>query len=149
MPVRFGSPAPYPSPGHCMAEKEQSFSYVYEEVPNRPVLPVQGAYGGPSPDGFSIVANVYAEYGTVPAREDVEVDQEGRTVPNKQTYIKRADATRLVTATLVLTPEAAIRVGQWLFTHGNAAMLHRKANEPKEVSGTKEASEATKDTEDS
>lgn len=141
MLVRFGTLLP---PHLCwglpMAEKETSFSYVYEEVPGRPVLPVQGAYGGPSPDGFSVVAHLYSEFVTVPAREEVQLDAEGRTVPNKQTYIRRADGTRLVSGTLVLSPEAAIRIGKWLYDHGRTAMGLRKANEPKEDTEGKEGS---------
>jgi hypothetical protein len=116
-----------------MAEKKgQSLSFVYEEPPDRPVLPVQGAYGGPSPDGFSVVTHVYSEFATIPAREETHISEGERFDPSKSTFIKRADATRLVVATLVLSPEAAIRVGAWLVKNGELAMEHRKANQPKQ-----------------
>ncbi len=116
-----------------MAEKKgQSLSFVYEEPSDRPVLPVQGAYGGPSPDGFSVLAHVYSEFATIPAREETPISEGQRADPSKSTFIKRADATRLVLATLVLSPEAAIRIGAWLVKNGRAAMEHRKENEPKE-----------------
>lgn len=114
-----------------MAEKKgQSLDIVYEEPPTRPIIPVQGAYGGPSPDGFSVVAHVYAEYVTVPAREENVFLEGSRVDPSKATQIRRADTTRLVQATLVFSPEVAIRVGEWLATHGRAAIEHRKANQP-------------------
>ncbi len=112
-------------------KKGQSLSFVYEEPPSRPVLPVQGAYGGPSPDGFSVVAQLYSEFATIPAREEVELSEGNQPRLNQGTFIKRADATRLVVATLVLSPEVAIRVGQWLVNNGRVAMEHRKVNEPK------------------
>lgn len=139
MLVRFGTAAPHPRPESLMAEKKgQSLSFVYEEPPDRPVLPVQGAYGGPSPDGFSVVAHIYSEFATVPAREEVGLSEESRRDPSKTTYIRRADGTRLVLGTLVFTPEAAIRIGAWLVQNGKAAMEHRKANEPKEDEGGSE-----------
>jgi hypothetical protein len=116
-------------------EKGQSLSFVYEEPPSRPVLPVQGAYGGPAPDGFSVVAHLYSEFATIPAREEVELTEEHRT-KGDGTFIKRADATRLVVATLVMPPEAALRIGQWLINNASAAMQHRKANEPKPAEGS-------------
>ncbi|MGH7518106.1 MAG: hypothetical protein ACREOC_11645 [Gemmatimonadales bacterium] len=114
-----------------MAEKKgQSLDIVYEEPPTRPIIPVQGAYGGPSPDGFSVVAHVYAEYATIPAREENVVLEGSRVDPSKATQIKRADATRLVQATLALSPETAMRVGAWLVEQGRIASEHRKANQP-------------------
>jgi hypothetical protein len=116
-----------------MAEKKvQSVSFVYEEPPARPIIPVGGAYGGPSPDGFSVVAHVYSEFATIPAREDIEMAADSRVDPSKTTQIKRADATRPVHATLVLSPESAIRVGAWLMQQGVAATDHRKSNQPTE-----------------
>jgi hypothetical protein len=116
-----------------MAEKKgQSLSFVYEEPPDRPVLPVQGAYGGPSPDGFSVVAHLYSEFSTIPAREEAHLSEGARLDSSKSTFIRRADATRLVVATLVLSPEAAIRIGAWLVSNGRAATEHRKDNQPKE-----------------
>jgi hypothetical protein len=118
-----------------MAEKKgSSLDIVYEEVPNRPIIPVQGAFGGPSPEGFSVVAHVYAEFGTVPAREENELLAGSRVDPTKATYIRRADTTRLVEATLVFSPEAAISMGKWLASHGRAALKHRKQNQPKDES---------------
>jgi hypothetical protein len=109
-----------------MAEKKKgSITIVYEEAPSRPIIPVGGAYGGPTPDGASVVAHVYAEYVTIPAIQEHQVDERGRVDLGVGKPIKRADVTRLVQASLVLSPEASITIGNWLVEKGNNALQQR------------------------
>jgi hypothetical protein len=112
-----------------MAEK-QPVSIVYEEQEGRPTIPVSGAYGGPSVDGALVFAHVYTEFGTIPAMEEHEADEAGIVDLSKGNVIKRGDLTRKVLATLVLPPDAAIRLGQWLVSRGKDAKK-RSAEKPK------------------
>ena len=113
-----------------MAESGEPISVLYDEPTPRPCIPITGAIGGPSPDGSSVLAHVYLEYATIPAREDFEVDEKGKIDFTKGTRIARANVTRLVQATLSMSPEVAVRVGEWLSQHGRDAMEHRKRNQP-------------------
>lgn len=115
-----------------MAEKKppKSISIVYEEVPDRPVIAVGGAFGGASPDGTSVIAHLYNEFGTIPTATKHEMAADGQVDLTKGIPASRADVTRHVGATLVLSPEAAIRLGNWLTKHGADATEHRKKNQP-------------------
>lgn len=113
-----------------MAGKSNDVSVLYDEVPSRPFVPVGGAFGGPSPDGSSVVAHLYVESGTIPARESMVRDSEDKVDPSKATRIVRGDITRSVQASLAMAPEVAIRLGNWLVTQGEAATAHRAKNKP-------------------
>lgn len=111
-----------------MAEK-QSLSIVYEEQEQRPTIPVNGAFGGPSVDGTLVFAHIYSEFGTLPAMEEHEVEEGGLVDLSKGNVIKRGDLTRKVLATLVLSPEAAMVVGKWLAERGEMARTRRAENQ--------------------
>ncbi|OGT95825.1 MAG: hypothetical protein A3I79_08405 [Gemmatimonadetes bacterium RIFCSPLOWO2_02_FULL_71_11] len=111
-----------------MADKKGTVSIVYEESEDRPSIPVGGAYGGPSPDGTLVVAHLYTEFGTIPAMEEHDQEEDGKVDLSKGHQIKRGDVTRKVLATLVLSPEVAERVGKWLVQKSKMAMDRRKAN---------------------
>ena len=109
----------------------KQISIVYEKVSGKPTVTATGAFGGPSPDRQSIVAQLYVEHGSVPSvvshsiREDMSVDlQHGDA-------ISRGDITREIQATLVLSPEAAVVIGNWLVRHGIAAINGRGTLEDK------------------
>ena len=113
-----------------MAEKKDSVSIVYEEPPSRPYIAATGAFGNPSPDGASVIANLYIEAATVPAREDHDIAPGGYVDFTKGNQIRRGDLTRTVVATMVLSPEASIRLGRWLVEKGEEASAHREKNKP-------------------
>jgi len=107
-----------------------SFTIVYEEQEPRPTLPVSGAFGGPLHDGSLVVAHVYAEFGTIPALEEHDVQEGGVVDLSKGHQIKRGDLTRKVLATLVLSPEAAEAFGKWLADHAQKALAFRGKKQP-------------------
>ena len=107
-----------------------TISIVYEEAPDRPFIPVGGAFGGAAPDGTSVVAHLYNEYGSLPTGSQHEVGPDGEVDLSKGTPSRLSDVTRRVGATLILSPEAAIRLGNWLVKHGADATEHRKKNQP-------------------
>ncbi len=110
--------------------KQGSFTIVYEEQEPRPTLPVSGAYGGTLYDGSLVVANVYTEFGTIPALEEHEVQEGGLVDLTKGHLIKRGDLTRKVLATLVLSPEAAEAFGKWFTEKAQEAFAIRKKKQP-------------------
>lgn len=87
-------------------------SISFEESPHHHTAPVNGAWGGPTPDG-QIVAALYQERNTIPDIIEVEV-QDGVADPSKGDRISRGDILREIQATLVMSPEAAQRIGEWL-----------------------------------
>jgi len=112
--------------------KSPTLSIVYEEPENRPSIPVGGAYGGPSPDNSVVIAHVYSEFGTIPAMEDHDVEPDGTVhLAGGGHQIKRGDVTRKILATLVMSPEVAIRVGNWLTGKGKLAQERRMQDDKK------------------
>jgi hypothetical protein len=113
-----------------VATKGEQLSILYEEPTPRPFFPVNGAIGGPAPDGSSVVAHLYLEFATIPAREGHSLQEGGAVDLSKGTKISRGDISRYVQATLSMSPEAALRIGQWMMANGEKAIEHRKKNQP-------------------
>jgi hypothetical protein len=107
----------------------ESISIVYDDKDGRPTLAVMGAFGGPTPEGM-VVAHVYTEYHTIPSLEEHEVGPGGVVDMEKGNRIRRGDITREIQATLVLSPESAIRLGGWLQQKAQIAIQARKENPP-------------------
>jgi hypothetical protein len=114
-----------------MAEKDL-LRLTYKEQEPSPTIPVQGAMGGVAPDGSSVVAHVYVEFATVPSMEEHKVLDGGRVDFTKGAVVRHSELTRQVVATLVMSPEAAIRIGKWLVTTGKNAVKARAINEQPE-----------------
>lgn len=114
-------------------ESHKNVSIVSEKSKNAVTIPVTGAWGGPSADHSSIVAHFFVEYKSLPNIIDVEVDEQGRADPNKGKPTSRGDFTRETQATVMMTPEAAVSIGQWLIDHGSQimAMRDQRKNPPK------------------
>lgn len=110
-----------------MSGKASSVTIVYEEVSNKPTHAVNGAYGGPSPDGTTVIMHVYTEFGTVPSIEEYEVPASGVVNTSKGHKIKRADITRQVQATLMMTPESALSLGKFLTEKAKIALKTRQS----------------------
>ena len=108
-----------------MAKVGDTVEVYYERGDDRPILAVNGAYGGPTPDGVSITAHLYAEYMAVPSILSVEVKEGGLVDLSKADTIKRGDITREVVATLLMSPESALSLGKFLTNHGKAAIKSR------------------------
>lgn len=97
-----------------MSNEPKTLSFVYKEVRDKPSIPATGAWGGPTPDGSAVVVHLYVEYGAVPSVMTFDVEAGGRVDLNKGEAVTRGDATREVLATLVLAPENAASIGQFL-----------------------------------
>ena len=93
----------------------------YEERPGKPTLAATGAFGGPTPDHLNVVAHLYVEHSMIPSISEVIVNEDGRGV-NQGRNITRGEVRREIQAALVLTPQAAVGLGQWLIQHGNQCL---------------------------
>ena len=100
--------------------KDTTLSFHFEDTPEKRALHVSGAYGGPVPDGSVVIAHVYVEMPMIPSLQQYPVAETGGhlTQSGPPQVIKRGDFTREVQATLILTPEVAISVGDWLREKG-------------------------------
>jgi len=99
------------------------------ECPSTPTYAVGGAWGGPSPDGSTIVAHLYVEHATLPnylkySAEDMP-DGGSRVDLSSEERVSRGDLTREVQASIVLTPEVAISLAQWLVDKAQIALKTR------------------------
>lgn len=107
------------------------FKIVYEEPEGRLAIPVTGAFGGPTPDGNSVVTHVYVEHATLPSITSAPMDASGTVDLSKGKDVKRADLTRIVQATLVMSPEVAHSMGRWLQDKAKVATQAREAQQKK------------------
>lgn len=104
---------------------EEKFVISYVQADNRPTIVATGAHGGPAPDGCSVVANLYVEGGTLPLLEEHKVGKGGVIQLKDGVATRHSDLTRNVVAALVLAPENAVRIGQWLSEKGRQAIKIR------------------------
>ncbi|MFB6098103.1 MAG: hypothetical protein ABEK84_03130 [Salinibacter sp.] len=102
-------------------------TFVYEDADEAPTIAATGAHGGPTPDGASVVANLYVERGSIPHHVSHQIDETGQVdLSERSEQVTRGELTREVQASLVLTPEHALQLGQWLQQNARQAMEQRE-----------------------
>ena len=106
-------------------QQPQSVSIVTEGVNSAPTITATGAWGGPTANGNAVIAYLFVESAGIPSIITAEADERGRLDPNKGERTQRGDITRQVQATLVLTPEDAVIIGQWLRDRGMEGIARR------------------------
>lgn len=118
-----------------MEEPDQApkpeFTIGFQQAANKPTIAVSGAWGGPSPDMSTIVAHLFVEHGALPSylTYNREEDDEGsRLDMSSEQRVSRNDITREVQATIVLTPEVAISLANWLVEKAQIALNNRRGN---------------------
>lgn len=109
-------------------EKQKSFSFIFEKQDKAVTIPVTGAWGGIRSDGSNIIAHLFVEYASLPNIINAEIKEDNTIDPNKGERISRGDVTREVQTTVVLTPEAAVSIGEWLVKKGKEAKKVRDQN---------------------
>lgn len=108
-----------------MSETQEKFEVVYEKGHAKSTFPVTGAFGGPSPDGATVVAHIYVDHVSVPSISMHDIGPEGQVKLGEGTPISRGNLTREIQATLVFSPEVAVVFGKWLATHGENLLKAR------------------------
>jgi hypothetical protein len=102
-------------------------TFVYEDTDEVRTLAATGAHGGPTPDGASVVANLYVERASIPHHVSHQIDENGQVNLQEQSgQVTRGELTREVQASLVMTPEHAMQLGQWLQRNAQQAMKQRE-----------------------
>jgi hypothetical protein len=105
----------------------EEITFVYENADEAPTYAATGAHGGPSPDGASVVANLYVERGSIPHHISHQIDERGEVnLSEVSGQVTRGEVTRDVQASLVMTPEHAMQLGQWLQQSAQQAMQKRQ-----------------------
>jgi hypothetical protein len=97
---------------------------VYREAPGFRIVPITGARGGPSPQGF-VVATFYHERFRGP--EVVIRDQETKKEVPEGEADGRITIERMQEFGVFLTPEAALAVSEWLEGHARKLLEARKS----------------------
>ncbi|MDZ7692866.1 MAG: hypothetical protein U5K69_17360 [Balneolaceae bacterium] len=103
-------------------ELPRDISVVFEKNDHARTFPVTGAWGGPSPDGQSIVVHLYTEYNSTPNSIKADVQEDGSVNVNTGERIARGDLLREIQGTMVLTPQQAIGLGKWLIDKGQQVL---------------------------
>lgn len=114
-----------------MAEQRNSISIVYERNKDAKTIPATGAFGGPTPDNSGVIVHLYMEYGSLPNSTDIPVqDGKVRMGQGLEKNITRGDITREVQATVFLSAESAIAIGNWLIQKGELTKNLREGKNP-------------------
>lgn len=100
-------------------QQPETASIYYEDRRGKPTLAVTGAFGGPTPDARNVVAHLYVEHVMVPSIAELQRTEDGGYQQARE--IRRGTVRREIQATLVLSPQVATSLGQWLIGHGQLA----------------------------
>jgi hypothetical protein len=92
----------------------QTMTVAFSLSHNRQVIAATGAYGGPSPDGAAVITHFFIEHGSIPSALRYPVGEGGVIDAAGEVRLARSEITREIVASLVLAPEVAERVGQFL-----------------------------------
>lgn len=111
--------------GVSMTSRAGTVSITYESSPDRRTVVINGAVGGIL-NGPEVVVDLYVERGSLP---DVtqELDAQGKPIPGTELPINRYSKTREIQTTVVLNPEMAIGLGQYLIRLGEQAQSQMEA----------------------
>lgn len=108
-------------------EQPDEITFVYEDADDVRTIVATGAHGGPSPDGASVVANLYVERASIPHHVSHQIDERGEVdLSEMSQQVTRGELTREIQASLVMTPEHALQLGQWLQENARQAMEQRR-----------------------
>jgi hypothetical protein len=108
-------------------ESPNEITFVYEDTDEVRTIAATGAHGGPTPDGASVVANLYVERASIPHHVSHQIDERGEVdLSETSNQVSRGEVTREVQASLVMTPEHAMQLAQWLQENAEQAMRQRK-----------------------
>lgn len=105
--------------GVSMTSRAGTVSITYKSSPDRRTVVINGAVGGIL-SGPEVVVDLYVERGSLP---DVtqEFDAQGKPIPGTELPIDRYSKIREIQTTVVLNPEMAIGLGQYLIRLGEQA----------------------------
>lgn len=106
------------------SDSHSELTIVFEKSQQKNTIPATGAAGGPTPDGAAVVAHLFVEHGSVPNYVTHDVNREGR-VKSQGKPVQRGEITREVQSTLVMSPENAHQLGEWLVRNSKQAMQNR------------------------
>jgi hypothetical protein len=108
-------------------ESPNEITFVYEDADEVRTIAATGAHGGPTPDGASVVANLYVERASIPHHVSHQIDERGEVdLSETSNQVSRGEVTREVQASLVMTPEHALQLAQWLQENAEQALQQRK-----------------------
>jgi hypothetical protein len=98
-----------------MDEKSDKIEVVYSEPAGLLPCSVSGAWGGMTPQG-NVVANIYSERQSTPRKTILSVDDAGHVVKTEMQG-PEVDYTRDIVARLVMNPQTAKKLGEFLIKH--------------------------------
>lgn len=108
-------------------ESPNEITFVYEDADEVRTIAATGAHGGPTPDGASVVANLYVERASIPHHVSHQIDERGEVdLSETSNQVSRGEVTREVQASLVMTPEHALQLAQWLQENAQQAIQQRE-----------------------
>ena len=115
-------------------EQKKEISFVYEKNKDSKTVPVNGAYGGPTPDNSGVVVHFYLEYASIPHSTDIPVEPgESKIDASKGRNISRGDYTREVQTSIFLSAESAITIGKWLINKAEIVNARKRGENPGDI----------------
>lgn len=95
------------------------------------ILPATGVYGGGTPQG-EILCNFFVEHNKIPDGLKIEIDpKSGNLVSESSIYTtqERVDTTRELQVGLLIRPDIARSIGEWLIRKADEVLFHQPKGE--------------------
>jgi hypothetical protein len=99
------------------SKENQAIKVNYRRAADYRVLPVTGAFGGSTPAG-TVICHIYADLGPWPEATEIVVSADGTAQEN---YSQSGSIERELFASLQMTPQVAMIIGNWLIERGKLA----------------------------
>lgn len=106
-------------------KRRKEVSFLFEKAKNHKTIPVNGAFGGQAPNSNTVVANFYVESTATPNIITNEVEGNKLKLDSEK-RISRGDILREIQATIMMSPEDAYSIGQWLVEHAEQAIKNKR-----------------------
>lgn len=105
-----------------METPSKKVKIIFKNSIDNKTVAVTGAYGGPSPQG-ELIVHFFIEYQNFPDLIELDIEQ---TPPKETAHRKENIYTREVQTTMVMRPDIAKVIGQWLIANSEKILQSDK-----------------------
>ena len=92
---------------------------TFKKAPDYKLYPATGAYGGPTTDR-NIVMHITVEHASIPSYQKLAVSEAGQiNLQQPLETVAAADAERTLLCGIVMSPQTARAVGDWLMKNAD------------------------------
>ena len=108
-------------------EEQRKVTVSFRKSDDYRLYPVTDVYGGTTVDGDAVFFHLTVDHFPTPSYQTFIPDSEGRiNLGDVKETISAGDIEKELLCGIMLTPEAAVKIGNWLLQRGNDIIDSRK-----------------------